>query len=72
MATNAVALRLPNPARVRAWINRLPFFTRVILLTIVLFWIASLMLPWIIPFGALIPSEVSIFAGELHSSRPNN
>jgi membrane associated rhomboid family serine protease len=67
MATNAVALRLPNPARVRAWINRLPFFTRVILLIVILAWIASLILPWIIPFGALIPSEVSIFAGKLHS-----
>jgi membrane associated rhomboid family serine protease len=67
MATNAVALRLPNPARVRAWINRLPFFTRVILLIVILAWIASLILPWIIPFGALIPSEVSIFAGKLTS-----
>ena len=68
MAANSVALRLPNPARIRAWINRLPFFTRGILLLVVLSSIAGLIVPWIIPASALIPSQVSIFAGILPST----
>lgn len=63
MASNAVNLSLPNPQRIRVWVNRLPFLTRIILLAILLSWLAGLILPWFIEAGALIPSQVSIFAG---------
>jgi len=43
--------------------NRLPFFTRGILLLVVLSSVAGLIVSWIIPASALIPSQVSIFAG---------
>lgn len=49
-----------NPARIRIYLFRLPFFTRLCFLAIVAFWIAGLFLKWIPLWGALVPSEVGL------------
>lgn len=50
-----------SPARLRSYIFRLPLFTRIVLLLIVLFWILGLQSAWnVVQWGALIPQEVSL------------
>ena len=50
-----------NPARLRSYIFRLPLFTRIILLLIILFWILEFQTAWnITQWGALVPSEVNL------------
>src|SRR5207302_1732015 len=50
---------LPNPARLRTYILRLPLFTRIMLLAILFFWILELQTVWsVIQWGSLIPNEV--------------
>lgn len=50
-----------NPARLRSYVFRLPLFTRVIILFIIVFWIAELQSAWnIAQWGALMPAEVNL------------
>lgn len=63
MPSSPAGLSLPNPQRIRVYIVRLPFFTRIIVLALILSWIASLVVSSLVSAGALIPSTVSIFAG---------
>lgn len=70
IAEDAAPLMAPNvrvvkfsPARIRVFFNRLPFFTRTILLLNVVFAAASLIISWLPQSTALIPSEVGIWSG---------
>ncbi|MCJ1372961.1 putative rhomboid protease [Loxospora ochrophaea] len=48
-----------NPARLRSYVFRLPLFTRITILLIVLFWILELQSTWnVVSWGALVPNEV--------------
>jgi len=49
-----------NPARIRSYIFRIPLCTRIILFVIFAFWIASLYVPWLRQWAALIPSQVNL------------
>jgi len=50
-----------NPARLRSYIFRIPLFTRVVLLLLVIFWISELQSIWnVVQWGALIPQEVGL------------
>ena len=50
-----------NPARLRTYVLRLPLFTRIILLSITLFWLLELQNAWNVPqWGALVPKEVNL------------
>jgi len=62
MASTAVKFNL---GRTRTYLFRLPFFTRLTILIVILLWIASLPLPWLMQWGALIPNAVTIFSGML-------
>lgn len=49
-----------NPARLRSYVFRIPLFTRIILLLILLFWILELQTAWdIAQWGALVPLQVN-------------
>jgi GPI-anchor transamidase subunit GAA1 len=50
-----------NLARIRSYIFRLPLFTRLVIIIIVLFWIVSVPSFWDVQkWGALIPEEVGL------------
>ena len=50
-----------NPARLRAYVFRLPLFTRIVILLIILFWILGFQTAWdVAQWGALVPSQVSL------------
>ena len=50
-----------NPARLRLYIFRVPLFTRIVLLLIVIFWILELQSAWnVVQWGALIPTEINL------------
>ncbi|KAL2045502.1 hypothetical protein N7G274_001930 [Stereocaulon virgatum] len=50
-----------NPGRLRSYIFRLPLFTRIIILFIVLFWILEFQSAWnVAQWGALVPEEVNL------------
>lgn len=50
-----------NPARLRSYVFRIPFFTRIILLLIILFWLLEFQTAWdIAQWGALVPLEVNL------------
>lgn len=50
-----------NPARLRSYIFRLPLFTRIVLLLIVIFWILELQSAWnVVQWGALYPNKVNL------------
>lgn len=50
-----------NPARLRSYVFRIPLFTRIILLLILLFWILELQTAWdIAQWGALVPLQVNL------------
>ncbi|PGH32698.1 rhomboid protein 2 [[Emmonsia] crescens] len=50
-----------NPGRLRSYILRLPLFTRVVLLLIVVFWVMGIQTIWdVVQWGALIPSEIGL------------
>ncbi|KAI9804150.1 MAG: putative rhomboid protease [Sarcosagium campestre] len=50
-----------NPTRIRSYVFRLPFFTRVVLLGIIIIWISGLQGIWNIEqWGALIPDEINL------------
>ena len=49
-----------NPARLRSYVFRIPLFTRIILVLILLFWILELQTAWdIAQWGALVPLQVN-------------
>jgi glycosylphosphatidylinositol transamidase len=62
MATPAALPPLPfNPGRVRTYLLRLPLFTRLILLAIVVFWLLELQTVWsVVQWGSLTPDEIGI------------
>lgn len=62
MASTAIKFNL---GRTRTYLFRLPFFTRFTILIVILLWITSLPLPWLMQWGALIPNDVTIFSGML-------
>ena len=50
-----------NLARLRSYVFRIPFFTRIILLLIIFFWILELQTAWdIAQWGALVPLQVNL------------
>lgn len=49
-----------NPARIRSYIFRLPFCTRLLVLAIVGLWIATIPFPWIREFGRLEPAKMDL------------
>ena len=50
-----------NPARVRSYVLRLPFFTRIVLVIIAVFWALELQTIWdVVKWGALIPDQVGL------------
>ncbi|KAF2758261.1 hypothetical protein EJ05DRAFT_476516 [Pseudovirgaria hyperparasitica] len=57
-----MAFSLPqfNPIRIRSYVLRLPLATRLLLLVIVLFYLASWLFSWLQEWGALIPSKVGL------------
>ncbi|GIK05867.1 glycosyl phosphatidyl inositol protein transamidase complex subunit [Aspergillus viridinutans] len=62
MAIPAALPPLPfNPTRVRSYVLRLPLFTRLVLLAIVVFWLLELQTIWgVVQWGSLTPSEIGI------------
>ncbi|KAF7713655.1 GPI transamidase component GAA1 [Penicillium ucsense] len=62
MTTPAALPPLPfNPGRVRSYVLRLPLFTRLVLLVILVFWLLELQTVWsVVTWGALIPNEINI------------
>ncbi|KAL1306029.1 hypothetical protein AAFC00_004157 [Neodothiora populina] len=49
-----------DPRRVRSYLFRLPLCTRLLVVAIVAFYIASLTLPWFTAWASLIPNEIGI------------
>ncbi|KAL4990343.1 Gaa1-like protein [Aspergillus falconensis] len=60
MASPAALPPLPfNPSRVRSYLLRLPLFTRLVILAIIVFWLLELQTVWsVVQWGALIPDEL--------------
>lgn len=57
--TSAYHVPVPNPARMRTYLFRLPLFTRLMLLAIFGLWLLELQTVWsVIEWGSLIPKEV--------------
>ncbi|PYI11572.1 rhomboid protein 2 [Aspergillus sclerotiicarbonarius CBS 121057] len=59
MATPAALPPLPfNPSRVRSYVLRLPLFTRLVLLAILVFWLLEFQTMWsVVQWGSVIPEE---------------
>lgn len=54
-----------NPNRLRSYILRLPLFTRIVIILIVLFWIVELQTVWsVTQWGSLIPKEIGLGTSE--------
>jgi glycosylphosphatidylinositol transamidase len=68
MATPAALPPLPfNPSRVRSYVLRLPLFTRLVLLAILVFWILELQTVWsVVQWGSLAPDEIGFGSSMLH------
>ncbi|KAL6239116.1 hypothetical protein BDW75DRAFT_227467 [Aspergillus navahoensis] len=62
MASPAALPPLPfNPSRVRSYLLRLPLFTRLVILAIIVFWLLELQTVWsVVQWGALIPDELGL------------
>ncbi|RDW94051.1 rhomboid protease family protein RBD2 [Aspergillus mulundensis] len=62
MASPAALPPLPfNPSRVRSYVLRLPLFTRLVILAILVFWLLELQTVWsVVQWGALIPDELGL------------
>ncbi|KAL3480643.1 Gaa1-like protein [Aspergillus californicus] len=60
MASPTALPPLPfNPARVRSYVLRLPLFTRLVVLIVIVFWLLELQTVWsVVDWGALIPNEI--------------
>ena len=70
---SSMAPTLPSisPTRLRSYIFRLPLFTRLILLAIIVFWVLELQSKWnVVKWGGLIPSEVGLQTSKLRSWFP--
>ncbi len=51
--------RLINPTRLRSYLLRLPLFTRLILLAIIVFWLLEFQTVWnVVQWGSLDPKEI--------------
>lgn len=51
--------------RARSYVFRLPLFTRLMVLAIVVLWLAGIQSAWDLrKWGALIPDEMNFFTGE--------
>ena len=60
-----------NPARLRSYVFRIPFFTRFVLLLITFFWILELQTAWdITQWGALVPLQVNLSTSTSTSPGP--
>lgn len=51
---------LPDARRIRSYILRLPLCTRGLIFAITAFWVASIFLPQLEQWGALIPDEINL------------
>ncbi|KAL2828956.1 Gaa1-like protein [Aspergillus cavernicola] len=62
MASPAALPPLPfNPSRVRSYVLRLPLFTRLVVLAIIVFWLLEFQTVWsVVQWGALIPDEIGL------------
>ncbi|KAL3429675.1 Gaa1-like protein [Aspergillus tetrazonus] len=62
MTSPAALPPLPfNPSRVRSYLLRLPLFTRLVVLAIIVFWLLELQTVWsVVQWGALIPDELGL------------
>lgn len=65
MAQSAIPSPLPlpvfNPTRFRAYVLRLPLFTRIVFLACISFWLLELQTVWsVTQWGSLIPKEIGI------------
>ncbi|KAE8409490.1 hypothetical protein BDV37DRAFT_236068 [Aspergillus pseudonomiae] len=62
MATPAALPPLPfNPARVRSYLLRLPLFTRLVVLAIIVFWLLEFQTVWsVVQWGSLAPDEIGL------------
>lgn len=57
----------PNPTRLRSYVLRLPLFTRLTILIILVLYIISLQSAWsVVAWGALKPSVIGIFTGGMY------
>lgn len=61
MASPAALPPLPfNPSRVRSYVLRLPLFTRLVILAIIVFWLLELQTVWsVVQWGSVIPDEMN-------------
>ncbi|KAL4952652.1 Gaa1-like protein [Aspergillus filifer] len=61
MASPAALPPLPfNPSRVRSYLLRLPLFTRLVILAIIVFWVLELQTVWsVVQWGSVIPDELN-------------
>lgn len=63
-STSKVSISLPNPSRLRTYLFRLPFFTRLCVFAIIAFWLLELQTVWsVIQWGSVIPNEISLAGG---------
>ena len=61
MAPTIPSILLFDPRRLRSYLLRLPLFTRVIFVLIVVFWLLEFQSVWnIMQWGSLIPKEVNL------------
>ncbi|KAL4920275.1 Gaa1-like protein [Aspergillus aurantiobrunneus] len=62
MAPPAALPPLPfNPSRVRSYLLRLPLFTRLVVVAIIVFWLLELQTVWsVVQWGSLIPDEIGL------------
>ncbi|KAL4959445.1 GPI-anchor transamidase subunit GAA1 [Aspergillus stella-maris] len=62
MASPAALPPLPfNPSRVRSYLLRLPLFTRLVILAIIVFWVLELQTVWsVVQWGSVIPDELNL------------
>lgn len=54
------ALPQLNPTRLRSYVLRLPFCTRILVAAILGLWIATIPFPWIREFGRLEPAKMDL------------
>jgi GPI-anchor transamidase subunit GAA1 len=58
---------LVSPARIRSYVLRLPLFTRITILLILLFYVLEFQSVWsVVNWGSLKPSVIGIFTGGMH------
>ncbi|KAF2862203.1 hypothetical protein K470DRAFT_213523 [Piedraia hortae CBS 480.64] len=54
------AVNLPDARRLKSYLFRIPLATRLIILLITVFYIATVFVPWLRQWGALVPHEISL------------